>query len=123
MDVLASQISELQQAVKSLASLPSLVGRLSTENEALKAQVNELASSVALLSSENEELKRRDEEKTKTMEEMSKVLPGGHWVWEAGKGEEEAKGRWCWSGVSSLPCVSLPSTSFTHASFRPFIYL
>ncbi|KAL7417642.1 hypothetical protein BDY24DRAFT_98228 [Mrakia frigida] len=78
-----------------IAQLFSLVGHLSSENEALKAQVALHSSSIALLSYENEELRKRDEEKEKTMKEMTKAF-GGHWVWEAGRGEE--KGRWLWSG-------------------------
>ncbi|KAL7417741.1 hypothetical protein BDY24DRAFT_432754, partial [Mrakia frigida] len=85
-----------------IAQLFSLVGRVCSENEALKAQVAPLSaqdeahsSSIARLSSENEELRKKDEEKQKTMKEMTKAF-GGHWVWEAGRGEE--KGRWLWSG-------------------------
>ncbi|KAL7417705.1 hypothetical protein BDY24DRAFT_375799 [Mrakia frigida] len=89
-----------------IAQLFSLVGRVSSENEALKAQVARLSSqdeahssSIARLSSENEELRKRDEEKEKTMKEMTKAF-GSHWVWEAGRKEE--KGRWLWSGDELL---------------------
>jgi len=49
------------------------------------------------------------------MEEISKALPRGYWVWEARRGrDEQGKGRWVWSGVSPstflFPFASFPSS-------------
>ncbi|KAL7417711.1 hypothetical protein BDY24DRAFT_99887 [Mrakia frigida] len=109
-----------------IAQLFSLVGQLSSENKALKAeaalhssQLEAHLSSIALLSSENEELRRRDEEKDKTMKEMTKAF-GSHWIWEAGRGEgREGKGCWLWSGVSTLSFLFSPPISTSLTSRTP----
>lgn len=96
MELLASQVAELQKTIASLASLPSIVARLSSQLEAQTSTIASLSSTVARLSSENES-------KDIVLRQLeAKVFPQGFWVYE--KSEEGGRdGVWKWSG-SQVSC-------------------
>ncbi|KAL7417640.1 hypothetical protein BDY24DRAFT_97870 [Mrakia frigida] len=83
-----------------IAQLFSLVGQLSSENEALQAQVALQSSAFVRLSSAISRLSSENEDRDRLISQISdKVLPDGFWVWEkeADGGRNGKEGRWSWS--------------------------
>lgn len=89
-----------------IAQLFSLVGQLSSENEALQAQVALQSSAFVRLSSAISRLSSENEDRDRLISQISeKVLPDGFWVWEkeADGGRNGKEGRWSWSSVRPSP--------------------
>ncbi|KAL7417571.1 hypothetical protein BDY24DRAFT_411545 [Mrakia frigida] len=106
MDLFLARLSQLENQVQSLGELPSIVARLSAENEAHRSSSSQHSSTVARLSSENESLRRTVEGQDRVIGELTIASPSdGFWIWESEKGGREEEGRRLWSSekYKSLP--------------------